>query len=129
VGAGIASRAPQGRSGVHLYWQTLGVLTFFSLIGTALGYGMGPGLVVLALGLPLVQLVASLLAGLIVALHPQSEVSVREVDPIWGPEPTAVETKRDRLWAVARITGYTIGGTLLGILIMWLTCMGFGGWR
>src|SRR5262249_55169719 len=109
-----------------------------SLLGAVFAYGLGEsrpsagvgaGLFFLALGLPLVQLVASLIVGLIVALYPQPEVPVREVDPIWGPEQTVVETKRERLVTLARITGYSIGGALLGILIMWLTCVGFGGCR
>jgi hypothetical protein len=135
AGAGMASASPRGRAGTRLYWQTFGVLTGISLFGGLLYAGVVERelyggvvvtLVLLALGLPFVQLIAALVAAAVVALRPgPPQAVVREIDPIWGPEAPVAQSKADVFGALARITGYTIAGTLLGIVLMGLTCVAF----
>jgi hypothetical protein len=109
AGAGIASVWSSGSAAAGVYWL---VLVFVTVLGPLVVEGAsrtsgGSALFFLMLAMPAVQLAASLVAALVI---------------ICNPRYSHTGEKRERLWALGRITLATILGAGAGILIMWLTC-------
>ena len=102
---GPAWTRPARSSANSIYWLvTLGVLVLAAMVGSVVSgqFDIGPALFVLALGLPALQLAASLISLLIFA-----SVSEFRHDP--------------RVWKrLASVTLWSIGGCLLGLLIMYM---------
>lgn len=105
--------ARRAMSGTALYWLTVLLLTPPACVAAAIYAGswrrpeMGVGvLLVLFLGLPAVQLAASVVAALLVLAGPPGQREAR-----WGQ--------------IARITGYSLIGAAAGIVIMAVFCFPF----
>jgi hypothetical protein len=128
IGAGIGSAGSRGRSAVGVYWlvlfllavvtETGSILLLFveetksgvTVMGSQFESGIGAGLLILIMAAPAVQLAASIVAAIVVAID-------------WGP--TFVDDQNARLGAIGRITLGTVIGTGIGVLFM-LGCCGMG---
>ncbi len=94
---------------VGSYWLLFGILC---ALGTVIpfGGGAGGGIIILLIFLPGVQITASFASLLAVAFRGGSKPEYQQI---------------------GKITLFTVLGTLLGLGIMWLTCIGssgFTGW-
>lgn len=103
----------RGASGVAVYWWALLALVVVAIVlGGVSGKeaGIGMALLGLALGLPALQLAASVVAALVMV------ASVRE-------------DKKYQLIQVGKITLGTFAGTVLGIIAMVVLALGFSAFR
>ncbi|MCI0459377.1 MAG: hypothetical protein L0Z62_20700 [Gemmataceae bacterium] len=116
-GRRLFSHTSASISAVALYWFTLlgliGLTFVLSCAGGALRgradsfeYGPGWGLMILALFLPGIQLVASVITMFLAAVTNWNDAAAR-------------------VWVVAKITLGTVIGTGIGIGLLFLVCVGF----
>jgi hypothetical protein len=94
---------PAGVTAVGIYWAILGLLGVLVIIYNLItdSSGLGVGLFALLIFGPAVQLAASVLAAIVVA--------------VIGGGGTG-------LWQIGKITLWTVVGTIAGILVMFVTC-------
>jgi hypothetical protein len=143
IGAAASSASPKGRPAAAVYWMALAVAIGLSQLvagvmvladsrrpDDVLGSAFGIWIAWLIFGAPVIQLAASVIAALMITLIPGRAVDdVPEYPYREGPI-IALDRRQQfpdrtaRFAALGWITLWTIGGTVIGIGLMWMMCMG-----